>query len=273
MRKTIEQQLHEMASQVVAGNWQLPEDNSWQWVQSSPFAKVARIRVADGEYYFKAFLPRGSVEAIKTLLRGSRARRCCKNTEKLLVAGFSAPRILAAKTRGPIPWIVMQGVRGIAWADYLASFLTHPETVERLRWKRRLIRALGAEVGRLHRKGFAHGDLRPFNVLVDSAAREPLFHFIDNERSRRSPHLRERERVRNLVQINMLQAPQIQCSDRLRFWRAYCAAAELSPRAEKRLRKLIGKRLAARMAARPAGKPIGKASLPESLLDYLPGSP
>jgi tRNA A-37 threonylcarbamoyl transferase component Bud32 len=267
----IAQQLEQAAAQVVANGWQLPQDGSWQWVQSSPYAKVACIRVEGEEYYFKAFLPRGRVERIKTLLRGSRAARCRRHTRALRAYGFSAPDVIAAQTGGRIPWVVMEGARGVAWADYLASFLTGPQSAERLRWKRDLICALGAEVGRLHKLGFAHGDLRPFNVLVDASAREPLFHFIDNERSRRPPFLHERERVRNLVQINMLQAPQIQRTDRLRFWRAYCETAGLPVAVERRLRVLIGKRLAVRLAARPAGKPIGNAGLSTELLEYLPG--
>lgn len=271
MADSIAQQLQQMAAQVVARDWQLPDDGSWHWVQSSPYARVARIRLDGREFYFKAFLSRTGLEPLKTVLRGSRAARCCKNTRKLLEAGFSAPQIVAAQTAGAVPWIVMESMRGVAWADYLASYLTRPESRERLHWKRQLITALGSQVGRLHRLGFAHGDLRPFNVLVDSVARQPHFHFIDNERSRRMPYLRERERVRNLVQINMLQAPQIQRTDRLRFWRAYCAAAGLSPRAERRLRALVGRRLAARMAGRPADKVIGNSALSTEILEYLPG--
>lgn len=247
---TIQQQLQCAAEQVVADNWRLPEDGSWTWVGSSLHARVARIRTDAGDFYFKAFLPRDWFESSKARLRGSRAQRCVDSTRELLAAGFSVPGIVAADTTGQVPWVVMESARGVAWGDCLASFLACQRNPEQLRRKWQLIAALGAEVGRLHRLGFVHGDLRPSNVLVDINAPTPRFHFIDNERSRRPLRLPTRERLRNLVQINLLGPKQWTRRDRLRFLYAYCAAAGIPGYRAPRLDLLVARGLAARPPSR-----------------------
>ena len=51
--------------------------------------------------------------------------------------------------------------------------------------KRAVLRALGAEIARLHRCGFVHGDLTPFNILF-VRAEPPRFVLIDHERTAES---------------------------------------------------------------------------------------
>jgi hypothetical protein len=255
---------------VIATGWQLPDDGSWHWVCSSTGSRVARIVCDNEEFYFKVFSPRGLWDVIKPLWRGSRAWRCSIQTLALQSYGFAAPSVIAAKTRGVVPWIVMESARGIAWGDFVCSFLTEPDTVALLLWKRELIRALGAEIGRLHKLGFVHGDLNPFNVLVDTSVRKPTFYLIDNERTRRPLYLLDRERVRNLVQISFFQSPQMQRTDHLRFWSAYCEAAGLSKARQRRLRIQACERLHARLVVCSSGSAFGNSHLSSDVLNYLP---
>ena len=90
--------------------------------------------------------------------------------------------------------------------------------------KRALLHALGEEVARLHRAGFVHGDLTPYNVVVERG--EPLrFVFIDHERTCRAPIVgRMRRRLRNLVQLGHLELPGLTRADRGRVLRAYADA-------------------------------------------------
>ena len=68
-----------------------------------------------------------------------------------------------------------------------------------------MLRALGAEVARLHRAGYIHGDLTPYNIFV-TGLQPPQFVFIDHERTRRTILSRfERPRMRNLVQLGHLE--------------------------------------------------------------------
>ena len=89
-----------------------------------------------------------------------------------------------------------------------------------LREKRDLLRQFGLTVGRMHRAGVVHGDLRPGNVLVRRNGNRWEFFLIDNERTRRHRYLRGRLRRKNLVQINMLPRG-ISNTDRMRFFLPY----------------------------------------------------
>jgi len=90
--------------------------------------------------------------------------------------------------------------------------------------KRALLHALGEEIARLHRAGFVHGDLTPYNVVVEHGE-PPRFVFIDHERTCRAPIVgRMRHRLRNLVQLGRLELPGLTCADRVRVLRAYTDA-------------------------------------------------
>ena len=90
--------------------------------------------------------------------------------------------------------------------------------------KRALLHALGEEVARLHRAGFVHGDLTPYNVVVERGE-PPRFVFIDHERTCRAPIVaRMRHRLRNLVQLGRLELPGLTRADRARVLRAYADA-------------------------------------------------
>ncbi len=100
-----------------------------------------------------------------------------------------------------------------------------------------LIRALGAEIARLHRCGFVHGDLTPYNIFV--ARQEPTrFIFLDQDRTRLAFFAGRRYRqLRNLVQLGRFGLPGIGNTDRLRFFCAY--AAGLGPRRKRALLRRV----------------------------------
>ena len=90
--------------------------------------------------------------------------------------------------------------------------------------RRLVLRALGAEIARLHRAGYIHGDLTPYNIFV-TGIEPPQFVFIDHERTRRTILSRfERPRMRNLVQLGHLDVGGITNTDRMRVWCGYSAA-------------------------------------------------
>jgi hypothetical protein len=124
--------------------------------------------------------------------------------------------------------------------------------------KRALLHALGEEVARLHRAGFVHGDLTPYNVVVERVE-PPRFVFIDHERTRRTPSVgRMRYRLRNLVQLGRLEFPGLTRADRVRVLRAYADAFVV--RNPRRL-----KRRAASMLARRLERDRGRAKTSSNL--------
>src|SRR5206468_2668804 len=121
-----------------------------------------------------------------------------------------------------------------------------------------LLRRLGAEVARLHRAGFVHGDLVPPNVRVVGEC----FIFLDNDRTRRSRLLVGLVGRRNLVQLGRFVVPGLTLSDRARVLAAYAAGRGFSRRTHRRLaRWLVAKTVARRCAV---------DRIPEARVTYLP---
>src|SRR5207253_4913307 len=110
-----------------------------------------------------------------------------------------------------------------ALADLLAAVARRRARVGETR---ALLGRLGAEVARLHRAGFVHGDLvRPTVRLVGEH-----FVFLDNDRTRRSRLLVRLAGRRNLVQLGRFVVPGLTVSDRARVLAAYAAGRGLSRR-------------------------------------------
>ena len=124
--------------------------------------------------------------------------------------------------------------------------------------KRALLHTLGEEVARLHRAGFVHGDLTPYNVIVERGE-PPRFVFIDHERTRRAPIVgRMRRRLRNLVQLGRFELPGLTRADRVRVLRAYADASVV-----RNPRRLI--RRTASMLARRLERDRGRAKISSNL--------
>ena len=207
--------LHDVAGRLAAQ--ELPA--GWRSDGSSVHARV--MVNPERELYYKEFLPRGPLETLKALLRGSRATRARRHNDALLAAGFTAPANLAwGRLPGGREYLFSSAVpgRGVTW-------WLREELVERsgkaLQLRRELLRALGEFIGRLHAAGFIHGDLRTSNVLASREA--GLFHFalIDNERNQHKQPAPGRGMLRNLMQLNMLLPADLSNRDRMRFFRGW----------------------------------------------------
>src|SRR5207253_11452675 len=115
----------------------------------------------------------------------------------------------------------------------------------RLGEKRALLGRLGAEVARLHRAGFVHGDLVPANIRLVGEC----FVFLDNDRTRRSRLLVRLAGRRNLVQLGRFVVPGLTLTDRARVLAAYAAGRALSRARRLRLaRWVVAKTIARRCA-------------------------
>src|SRR5437870_8825553 len=156
----------------------------------------------------------------------------------LRAAGFCAPTVVAAGRRAGAGLLVTRDVGG---EELLAAVARCARRSE----KRALLGRLGAEVARLHRAGFVHGDLVPPNLRVVGER----FVFLDNDRTRRSRLLVRLAARRNLVQLGRFVVPGVTVTDRARVLAAYAAARGLSRRAHRRLaRWLVAKTVARRCA-------------------------
>ncbi|MBV8451385.1 MAG: hypothetical protein JOZ29_03825 [Deltaproteobacteria bacterium] len=193
-------------------------------LRRSRHARTFLLRSASGnedaDLFVKHLDPPAGWERLKSWFRRTRLSRTERITAALSAAGFFVPPILLSgahhqsrrevivtlRAEGDGPILALRGLEGSIAA------------------KRAVLCALGAEVGRLHRAGFIHGDLTPFNLRI-VINEPPRFAFIDNERTCRNPAIaRRRRRLRNLVQLGHFALPGITRADRMRVFRAYESA-------------------------------------------------
>jgi hypothetical protein len=197
--------------------------------RASRHARTVRLPGSEGDVFVKTYPAPG----------GSRALRAFRVGEALRAAGFASPDVLIAATRDREGLLVARDAGG---EDLLAAVAARRQD---RRAKRALLRALGAEVARLHAAGFVHGDLVPPNVRVVAGR----FVFLDNDRTRRSRALVVVGGRRNLVQLGRFVVPGVGVTDRARVLDAYARGRGLSRDARRRLaRWLIAKTIARRCA-------------------------
>lgn len=168
--------------------------------------------------------PRG-FKAVLRLLLCSRAEQMQSILDALVATGFAvAPILMLGDERGSgRTMMVTAHVEG----EPLPRFLRRASGAPARR--REVLRALGAEVARLHRAGFVHGDLTPYNIFVANGP--PVrFSLIDHERTARPRLDWERRRLRNLVQLCRFDLEGMGRTDRLRVVDAYGRAMSDAPR-------------------------------------------
>jgi len=171
----------------------------------------------DTEVFIKLIDPPRGLARLKAMLRGSSAEHVARATQRLNAAGFSAPPVLlhGRETIGGRELLLMPIVHGDGPFKALETMLGY---------KRAMLRALGAEIARLHRAGFIHGDLTPYNMFV-TRGEPPRFTFVDHERTRMAFFAgRRRRQLRNLVQLGRFDLPGLSRTDRMRVLHAYAGS-------------------------------------------------
>lgn len=212
-------------------------------IQSSSNTKAFQAFVLDELVFIKFFSIRGFRDRL--FFRKSRASRAMEGTIRLLEKGFLSPDLIAAGEikKNLMPegsFLITEWLEGCRDVYRFFDEIFDAPFSEYLQKKRDFIRAAGRLVGKMHKTGIFHGDLRVGNILLTGANDRPLFYFIDNERTKYfHKGIPSRLRKKNLVQVNMLIMPQITFTDRLRFFKAYLEEnPELKP-AEKELTRKI----------------------------------
>jgi tRNA A-37 threonylcarbamoyl transferase component Bud32 len=228
--------------EVAAAYWEQRLEGLSQ-VASSRYTLVHRGKIAVGGhcYYFKRFLLRTRRDWLKNVLRGSRAMRTARHEDRLQALGFTVPRTYCVIQER---WAGLVGQSALITAACdgatpLRHWLMQPAWQQRtLTYKRAMLKALATEVGHMHRLGVCHGDLHVGNILLQSRNGRLSFIWLDNEHTTQFRVLPLRKRLRNLKRLNAWRYG-ITHTDRWRFWRAYCATAQIPPQARKALARTI----------------------------------
>lgn len=197
--------------------------------RASRHARTVPLPAAGGTLFVKTWTAPG----------GWRAARALSMGDALAAAGLGAPEVVAVARRGGAGLLVTRDVGG---EDLLAAVARRRGA---RRDKRALLRRLGAEVARLHRAGFVHGDLVPPNIRVVGEG----FVFLDNDRTRRSRLLVRLVGRRNLVQLGRFVVPGVTLTDRARVLAAYAAGRGFSRRARRGLARWVARKVMVRRSA------------------------
>jgi len=224
--------------------------------RSATTFKVSLGKGSPREVFIKVLdRPRG-LKRLKTMVRGPRSLHVARVTAALGMAGLLAPPVLLYGNEPASGREILL----TAWAEGDGPFKALDGAIGH---KRPMLRALGAEIARLHRAGFVHGDLTPFNMFI-VFGEPPRFIFVDHERTRRRTFImgRQRRQLRNLVQLGRFDLPGLTRTDRMRVLRAY--GGGLKRPTWRRLR-----RRAATMLARRIGRDgLEHATRPDRSIDF-----
>lgn len=200
------------------------EPSGVERVKGSKSTRIWKVNWEGGPIIIKFFDIRGIRD--KLFFRKSRAWRAMSGDMLLSQNGFLVPGIIAQGDlvrhfRLVDNFLISEWIEGLNTYAYMRAFYAPPLSDEALQNKRIAIKSAGHLIGRMHKNGIFHGDLRPGNIII-KAGDNRSFYFIDNERTKYfSGGIPMRLRKKNLIQINMIVMPQITFTDRMRFFKAY----------------------------------------------------
>jgi tRNA A-37 threonylcarbamoyl transferase component Bud32 len=237
-----------LAQSLLAGEEKLREYYVLNTIPSSESTRVDKFNISiDGierEVYFKQYLCGSALRFIKSIFQRSRARRAFEAAMMLAKNGFDTPAVIAmGECRdGFFHKKSFLATFAVENSKTIYQFIPENSRIsdkEQLQSLRQLIQAFGRTVGRMHAKNIFHGDLRLSNVLGRREGNCWRFFFLDNERTKRFDRLPFELRVKNLVQVNMVRRDNLGNTDRMRFFREYCAENKISKRQSKALAEKV----------------------------------
>ncbi|NND67790.1 MAG: hypothetical protein HKN19_09400 [Halioglobus sp.] len=190
----------------------LPE--GWDHLTTTVNARLAK-HASEG-LLFKEFKRATPAQRMLAPLRGSTVRRAISNGDALRRAGFGAPDIIFHGTLpGRGEFLFSRPGPGNDLNEWLAR---HREDTA---FRRQMLAALGAYIGRLHGSGFVHGELRAESIYVIFTGENFNFTLANNEQNRRIQPVPGTLMLRNLRQLSALDRGRLGVTDRTRFFMAW----------------------------------------------------
>jgi tRNA A-37 threonylcarbamoyl transferase component Bud32 len=210
-------------------------------VKEGPHRAVYRVRLPGLDFHVKHNRLYGWRGRLRELVRPIKARREFALAAALQARGIPTPQPIAWGTEKPgfrpcASWLITETVADSqTLLNYFEAGLPTLPVAAQIRERRRVARALGALLARLHDAGVVHHDLHPGNLLVRfDESRVPSLWLLDlHTVSIGSPCSRAARRS-NLSVFNRYFILRAGRTDRLRFWLAYTGISSHDCRAARR---------------------------------------
>lgn len=172
-----------------------------------------------GDLVVKERIAQRAFDRLRDALYPSRHAAGYRNAHALGVLGLGTARPLAWLRRGGRTFSLFEDLSDLPRLDHLArEVFTRGSRAAR----RALLEASADWLGRLHREGVYHGDLKGVNVLVAGSGGVERFRLIDTDSCRFfAGPVDTRRRVKNLAQLAASIPHCVTRTDRMRWWRRY----------------------------------------------------
>ena len=171
--------------------------------------------------FIKRFTTDSWSRGILERLRGSRAARSLKAASLLAAEGFSCPRVIAAAEvygSGAIrrSYLVTEP---LASAKTFSIFIDRRQGPSRqtVAWRTRILAMVAAEVRRMHDAGIFTSDLQETNLMLEERESEIRIYFVDLDSFQHHPRISQKNRRRNLVQLDRSVGRFLNRTERLHF--------------------------------------------------------
>jgi tRNA A-37 threonylcarbamoyl transferase component Bud32 len=191
----------------------------------------------------KAYLPRGPIYWLKSLVVKTRALKSWIAGNSLLVRGIDTPLPLALleKTSGPFikeSFLIMQWLEGaVELNDYVTQLHKRNITAHE---KDLFVASLAQTIRDLHDKNVYHADLKSTNILVlETGSTAWKFYVVDLDRVLFKQKLTFNERANNLAQINASVSSLMTAKERLKFFAIYAKGTALFKEKKQYYREIL----------------------------------
>jgi len=185
----------------------------------------------------KWYRERGGLDPLKEYLRGGRVLRAWKGGNALVARGIpvATPFAMVKTPRGG--FLLMEAVEGVELDRKLARLVSGTGRSD-VKAQREVMQAVGELLGRLHRKGIFHADLKACNLMLIEKEDRLEIKLLDYDHVNIYKSLPERLILKNLVQLNTSVPKEISRSMRYRFLRSYREAFSEGPSPKTLFRKV-----------------------------------
>ena len=209
-------------------------------IQQRARSSVTRVQAGGVRVVLKEWQRRGPWQLAADVLRGSPAARAWRAGVGLRARriGAAVPYAFLERRHFGLPvasWLLLEDLSPAVPADVAVGELDMEQVAD----------ALAALLGRLHRAGIRHGDLKASHVYL--AAERPGRlepRLIDLEDVRFGGRLPDRARIRELAQLNASLPDALSDAIRCRVFERYRSALPFRAPAQACLRRVVAESLA-----------------------------